>query len=313
MKRIAFKFGYLPVLLIFLYSNNASAFYSTEKIDPILKEAHSYLGTRWVLGRTDRRAIDCSALVQNSFSAVGINIPRTSRSQFAYKKGIKLSKKDNYQKGDLLFFSSGGHYVGHVGIVSMVENGRIRFIHSSSNNGKVAYDYLEGHYSKTFVGGRRLFNAFEVNDAPDSQGEMELAFEWIPEFPGKKEIVNIETERPRRRKNNEICFHRNKPDYEAARPRNRGKYSLNPSAKLLTWEDIQGLKPCEIKILKNEIFARHGYDFHRNRFIENYFESQTWYRKIRRKTRNERFVKRHFSDIEKANVIFLARHEGVCD
>lgn len=304
MKRFAFLQAILPFVITIFISNPLFSFYSTEKIDPILEEAHSYLGTRWVMGRTDRRAIDCSALVQNSFASVGINIPRTSRSQFAYDKGIKLGKKDNYQKGDLLFFSSGGHYVGHVGIVNKVENGRIHFIHSSSNNGKVAYDYLEGYYTKTFVGGRRLFESIDMEHFEDA----ELAFEWIPEFPSKVEKVKEKIEEEFLEG---ISFRRD-PAHREIKVSEPDKRRLNTSTQLLSEKDIEDLTPCEIKIMKNEIFARHGYDFHKNQFIERFFKSQRWYRKIRRKTRDERFVKSHFSEIEQANVLFLKQHEGEC-
>ena len=48
------------------------------------------------------------------------------------------------------------------------------------------------------------------------------------------------------------------------------------STRLLDHSDLQNLTMKEIRILKNEIFARHGYIF-KNKELANHFNAQPWY------------------------------------
>jgi hypothetical protein len=313
-----FKFSILTIFLIPICSQNTFALYPTDKIEVVLEEAETYLGVRWKMGGTTRRTIDCSALVQNSFKKAGFNIPRTSRSQHGWDRGINLKKTDTYQPGDLLFFSSGGHYVGHVGIVSEVLGDQIRFIHASSNNKKVAFDILED-YADIFVGGKRLFekipNGRDIladpkkesgKDSSNKEGKAkELAFEWVPPFPNSDQFLSTKVESDKEKISEEeidLSF-----NFKKEKPTPRS------SQKRLKVKDIEDLNPCEIRILKNTIFARHGYEFYKNEAMREHFESLAWYQRIENKSRNEFFVRSKFSVIDKANVAFLKQYEGPCN
>lgn len=57
-----------------------------------------------------------------------------------------------------------------------------------------------------------------------------------------------------------------------------GKYP-QASERLLSMEEIINLDKRELKIMRNEIFARHGYRF-RDQSLRDYFEKQVWYRDI---------------------------------
>ena len=60
----------------------AKAVRFSKKIDDILTEAESYLGTPYRYGGTTRRGIDCSAFVLSVFGAsAGLNLPRVAASQ----------------------------------------------------------------------------------------------------------------------------------------------------------------------------------------------------------------------------------------
>lgn len=78
----------------------------------ILAEAKRSLGTPYRFGGASESGLDCSGLVQLSYSRAGIPVPRTSHQQFA-----SLPRVDAARPGDLLFFdiSSGGK-ASHVGI-----------------------------------------------------------------------------------------------------------------------------------------------------------------------------------------------------
>jgi hypothetical protein len=55
-----------------------------------------------------------------------------------------------------------------------------------------------------------------------------------------------------------------------------GKYPEG-STRLLSADDAAGKSPWEIKVMKNEIYARHGYIFKTSE-LKSYFERQSWYR-----------------------------------
>ena len=57
--------------------------------------------------------------------------------------------------------------------------------------------------------------------------------------------------------------------------------------------DLQGYTAWQLKIMRNEIYARHGYIFD-TQDMKNYFERQGWYRPVSRKVK--------LSAIEQANV-----------
>lgn len=81
----------------------------------------------------------------------------------------------------------------------------------------------------------------------------------------------------------------------------QGQYTV-ASERLLTEDDLAGLSARELKIMRNEIFARHGYIF-KTEDMKAHFNSQPWY--------EGRYddVSSMLSDIEIKNVSFIKRHE----
>lgn len=106
----------------------------TSKINEILTEAETYLGTPYRLGGMTRRGIDCSAFVLSVFGATtGINLPRVAASQA--HEGERIEKEE-LKKGDLVFFSQGRGRISHVGIVYDIdEEGIVSFIHAATSKG----------------------------------------------------------------------------------------------------------------------------------------------------------------------------------
>jgi hypothetical protein len=100
-------------------------------------------------------------------------------------------------------------------------------------------------------------------------------------------------------------------DFREEKP--KSKRRQRTSTKRLTYDDIKDLSPCEIRILKNTIYARHGYEFHKNETMRAHFESLDWYQDIEHKSRNEFFVRSQFSVTDKVNVAFLKEYEGQCE
>lgn len=80
-----------------------------------------------------------------------------------------------------------------------------------------------------------------------------------------------------------------------------GKYPEG-SMRLLNADDVAGKSSWELKIMKNEIYARHGYIF-KSPELKGYFESQTWYRPIYDD------VSDMISNVEKENAAFIKGYE----
>lgn len=121
----------------------------------VISTAKSYQGTPYKYGGTTRSGMDCSALVYHSYYSIGINMPRTSNDQS--QLGQKVPSKD-IRQGDLLFFATSKkkNQVTHSGIVTEVQNGDIRFIHSSTSLG-VSEDYLSSKYwANAFLFAKRI-------------------------------------------------------------------------------------------------------------------------------------------------------------
>jgi hypothetical protein len=83
----------------------------------VVQAAQKYLGVPYAWGGTDASTgFDCSGLVQQVYSDLGIDLPRTSSQQATSGKAV--ASLDDAQPGDLVFFdySTSRPGVDHVGI-----------------------------------------------------------------------------------------------------------------------------------------------------------------------------------------------------
>lgn len=78
---------------------------------------------------------------------------------------------------------------------------------------------------------------------------------------------------------------------------------LNPSVQELTKKDVENLYKGDLEIIRNSIYARHGYSFktRRIRFIFDQFVP--WYMPVSTDVRNE------LTEIEKKNIDLIKRYE----
>jgi len=74
------------------------------------------------------------------------------------------------------------------------------------------------------------------------------------------------------------------------------------SKRLLRLSDVEGLTSWDLKVMRNEIYARHGYIFKTQDMID-YFSQQDWY-----KTRYNN-VNSMITALEKRNIIFIRKYE----
>lgn len=75
------------------------------------------------------------------------------------------------------------------------------------------------------------------------------------------------------------------------------------SLRYLNYNDISGRSKWELSVMRNEIYARHGYIFTSNMSIKNHFESKSWY--------EPRYynVDNRLSKIEKWNINYIKSYE----
>lgn len=116
----------------------------------IIATAFEYMGIRYVYGGRLPDSVDCSLLVQTVFRRHGFNLPRTAAQQSQVGSYVDPA---NLIAGDrLYFYNSRRTTIGHTGIYI----GDGRFIHASSNQGKVGVDELSNpRYMRIYAFARR--------------------------------------------------------------------------------------------------------------------------------------------------------------
>lgn len=119
----------------------------------LLDFAKTMIGTpyRYASSNPDR-GFDCSGFVNYVFHNFGFKVPRSSPEFSRTGVPVKLSEA---KVGDVLIFTGSNpkvRKIGHVGIISSIEDGEIKFIHSSSGKAKgVTITNLEGYYKTRFL------------------------------------------------------------------------------------------------------------------------------------------------------------------
>jgi cell wall-associated NlpC family hydrolase len=115
----------------------------------LLENIDSWYGTRYRLGGTTKKGVDCSALVQSIFLGVyAVSLPRTAREQYRVSRRISRTE---LKEGDLLFFNTTGG-VSHVGIY--LQNNK--FVHASASQGVTVSDMFDPYYLRRFIGAGRV-------------------------------------------------------------------------------------------------------------------------------------------------------------
>lgn len=127
----------------------ASASTRSAEVRQVIAKSESFIGTRFVMGGTSYRGIDCSGLTMDAYRTIGINLPRMSVSQYKVGTYVPASR---LAPGDLVFFSfNGRHTVNHVGIYL----GRGKFINATSHKG-VTITKFSPYWWRAYVGAKRV-------------------------------------------------------------------------------------------------------------------------------------------------------------
>ncbi|MGL4796703.1 MAG: NlpC/P60 family protein [Paraclostridium sp.] len=123
----------------------------SDKVNAVINLAYSKLGSPYEWGAEGPNTFDCSGFTSYVFrNGAGVSIPRTSGSQ--YGAGTSVSKS-NLMPGDLVFFSSTGGKITHVGLY--VGGGNM--IHSPQTGDVVKVSSINSsYYTRTYVGAKRI-------------------------------------------------------------------------------------------------------------------------------------------------------------
>ena len=123
--------------------------------DKIVWTAVTYKGVPYRFGGMTKRGMDCSGLIFTSFKQRNVPIARTSHQMYAQGESISLRE---VQRGDLLFFKTSRKRgkVNHVGLVTSVDNGDIRFIHSTTSQGVIVTSLHESYWKRAFIIAKRV-------------------------------------------------------------------------------------------------------------------------------------------------------------
>jgi lipoprotein Spr len=114
----------------------------------LFKKIDDWYGTKYCLGGTTSKCIDCSAFMQILFASVyAINLPRTAKDQ--YNASSRVSRTE-LKEGDLVFFNTRGG-VSHVGLY--LQNNK--FVHASTG-GVTISDLFDPYYLRRFIGVGRV-------------------------------------------------------------------------------------------------------------------------------------------------------------
>ncbi len=135
---------------------------NTKSADPnaIVNYAETLIGTRYKYGSAIKEnGFDCSGFITYVFKHYNISVPRVSKDFTNAGESVPIERS---KTGDLILFTgtdTTGWIVGHMGIVTQNDNGKIKFIHSSSGKsiGVIISD-LSRYYATRFVKVIRVFN-----------------------------------------------------------------------------------------------------------------------------------------------------------
>ncbi|MCD6041436.1 MAG: peptidase [Burkholderiales bacterium] len=118
--------------------------------DQAASHAMKMVGKPYRYGGASPAGFDCSGLILYSYRQAGVSVPRSTESQRAAARPIKVSQ---VRRGDLLYFNQEGKKYGHAAIYL----GDNRFVHAPSSGKAVRVDRLDSPYWKKHLSeARRL-------------------------------------------------------------------------------------------------------------------------------------------------------------
>lgn len=109
-----------------------------------------WYGTSYHLGGLKRTGIDCSGFAKRLYEAVfSTELIHSSKEQY---NNCKWVKKGEVVEGDLVFFTTKGKHISHVGVYLMNNY----FVHASTSQGVIISSLKEEYWQKHLAGAGRM-------------------------------------------------------------------------------------------------------------------------------------------------------------
>jgi cell wall-associated NlpC family hydrolase len=121
------------------YTGGPDRYEATPARHEVVRIAEQLIGTPYRYGGNNPYGFDCSGLVQYTHRQVGIDVPRTTGSQWAQ---ARIPERQHLLPGDLLFFNIDAQKSRHVGIYE----GDGVFIHAPSSGKHVSRGSLDNPF-----------------------------------------------------------------------------------------------------------------------------------------------------------------------
>ena len=119
--------------------------------EQVVAYGKQFLGNPYVYGGNSlTKGVDCSGFTQQVLKHFGININRSSRTQ--YNNGVRISRSE-LKAGDLVFYGYSGT-ISHVGIY--IGNGKI--IHANDSKTGIIIGNIDPTRGKPYIGATRVLN-----------------------------------------------------------------------------------------------------------------------------------------------------------
>ncbi|MEO6290722.1 MAG: C40 family peptidase, partial [Ginsengibacter sp.] len=135
---------------------------NTKDVNPnaVVDFAETLIGIPYKYGSAIKeKGFDCSGFITYVFNHYDISVPRISKDFTNAGLPVPLEKS---KKGDLILFTgtdTTGWVVGHMGFITGNDNGKIKFIHSSSGKSiGVIISGMSTYYATRLVKVIRVFN-----------------------------------------------------------------------------------------------------------------------------------------------------------
>lgn len=130
------------------------------QVDSLLCFAFSNIGKPYRGGSAGPNSFDCSGFTTYVYGNFGYKLNRSSGSQL--ENGVKVDREE-LAPGDLVFFKGRNAHasrIGHVGIVSSVNDDRsFSFIHSANGTGITHDQSTSAYYLKRYVAACRVISS----------------------------------------------------------------------------------------------------------------------------------------------------------
>jgi len=125
--------------------------YDTTLGEQVVAYGKQFIGNPYVYGGNSlTNGVDCSGFTQQVFKHFGININRSSYTQ--YNNGVRTSKSE-LKPGDLVFYGYNGR-ISHVGIYI----GNKKIVHANDYKTGILIGNLDPTNGKPYIGATRVIN-----------------------------------------------------------------------------------------------------------------------------------------------------------